>query len=345
MSERYNRRGFVGAALGVAALQGGMFAQGDGTAPAALPSLGGAVGWLNSEPLTTASLRGKVVVVNFWTYTCINWLRSLPYVRAWAEKYKNDGLVVIGVHSPEFGFEKDVEHVRRAVDEMRIAYPVAIDSGHKIWRAFRNQYWPATYIADRTGRIRHHRFGEGEYAESERAIQRLLMVRRDLASVGGEGVEAAADWASLRSPENYLGVSRTQNFASPGGATSGKRRVYMTRAKLAVNQWALAGDWTMQQDAIVLNEAGGKIVYRFHARDLHLVAAPVASGSPVRFRVRIDGERPGVAHGIDVDVNGDSTMRAPRLYQLIRQTGTIDDRLFEIEFLERGVEAYAFTFG
>jgi thiol-disulfide isomerase/thioredoxin len=340
-----NRRKFLEAALGIAASRRGMFAQGDASVPSALPSFEGAVGWLNSEPLKTASLRGKVVLVNFWTYTCINWLRSLPYVRAWAEKYQDDGLVVIGVHSPEFGFEKEAEHVRRAVKEMRIGYPVAIDSGHKIWRAFANQYWPATYIADRTGRIRHHRFGEGEYVESERAIQRLLTVRRDLTSISGEGAEAPADWASLRSPENYLGIARTQNFASPGGAASGKRRAYTTRPKLPLNHWALAGDWTMRQEEVVLNEAGGKIAYRFHARDLHLVAGPAAGGSPVRFRVRMDGERPGDAHGVDVDANGDGTMREPRLHQLIRQPGSIDDRLFEIEFLDAGVAAYAFTFG
>lgn len=346
-----DRRKFLGAVAGVAASQVGIFAQGDGAVPAKLPSLEGAVGWLNSEPLSTASLRGKVVLVNFWTYTCINWLRALPYVRAWAEKYKDHGVAVIGVHSPEFGFERNAESVRRAVTDMRIAYPVAIDSGHKIWRAFENRYWPATYIADGKGRIRHHRFGEGEYAKAERAIQRLLVeasgtgVPRDLASVNGTGLEAPADWANLRSPENYLGVSRTQNFASPGGASSGRQRVYRTRTNLALNQWALDGDWTMQQEAIVLNQAGGKISYRFHGRDLHLVAGPASSGNPVRFRVRIDGQLPEKAHGIDVDANGEGTMREPRLYQLIRQPGPIGDRLFEIEFLDAGLQAHAFTFG
>jgi thiol-disulfide isomerase/thioredoxin len=316
-----------------------------------LPSLGSATGWLNSQPLTTASLRGKVVLIDFWTYTCINWLRTLPYVRAWAEKYKNQGLVVIGVHSPEFAFEKNLDNVRHAAKDMKVNFPVAIDSDHAIWRAFKNEYWPALYLVDAQGRIRHHHFGEGEYEQSERIIQRLLAeagsggVSRDLVSVDGRGAEAAADWGSLKSPENYVGYERTENFASPGGAVLDKRRVYAVPARLKLNQWALSGDWTVQKQAIVLNQANGRIAYRFHACDLHLVMGPAVRGTALRFRVLIDGQPPGAAHGIDVDDKGNGTVTEQRLYQLIRQPKPIADRQFEIEFLDSGVEAFAFTFG
>jgi thiol-disulfide isomerase/thioredoxin len=316
-----------------------------------MPSLGGATGWLNSQPLTTAGLRGKVVLIDFWTYTCINWLRTLPYVRAWAEKYKNQGLAVIGVHSPEFAFEKNLDNVRRAVKDMKVDYPIAVDSDHAIWRAFKNEYWPALYFVDAQGRIRQHHFGEGEYERSEKIIQQLLSeggnagIDKKLVSVNSRGAEAAADWASLKSPENYLGYERSENFASPGGAVLDQRRVYAVPTRLRLNQWALLGDWTVGNQATVLNKANGRIAYRFHARDLHLVMGPAARGTTVRFRVLIDGQPPGTAHGIDVDDQGNGTVSEQRLYQLIRQPKPITDRQFEIEFLDSGVEGYAFTFG
>ena len=315
------------------------------------PPLGGATGWLNSQPLTAADLRGKVVLVDFWTYTCINWLRSLPYVRKWAEKYKEQGLVVIGVHTPEFRFEKDVDNVRRAAKEMKIDFPIAIDNDYAIWRAFDNHYWPALYVIDAQGRIRHHQFGEGEYERSERIIQQLLSeagfsgIGDQLAAVDARGVEAEADWTDLKSPENYLGHERTENFVSPGGAAVDKRRVYAAPARVKLNDWALSGDWTVKKDAVVLNKASGRIAYRFHARDLHLVMGPAARGASVRFRVLIDGQPPGAAHGIDVDDQGNGTVAEQRLYQLIRQSTPIADRQFEIEFLDPGVEAFSFTFG
>jgi thiol-disulfide isomerase/thioredoxin len=307
--------------------------------------------WLNSRPLTTAELRGKVVVIDFWTYTCINWLRSLPYVRAWAEAYQNAGLVVIGVHTPEFAFERNIDNVRRAAKDMRVDYPIAIDNDYAIWRAFNNQYWPALYFIDAQGRIRHHKFGEGEYEQSEMVIQRLLTeagirdVGHELVSVDARGAEAAADWGDLKSPENYLGYERTENFVSPGGAALDKPRVYGAPARLGLNQWALAGDWTVEKQATLLNRPNGRIAYRFHARDLHLVMGPAARGSSVRFRVLIDGQPPGAAHGIDVDDRGGGAVTEQRLYQLIRQPKPIADRQFEIEFLDPGLEAFAFTFG
>jgi thiol-disulfide isomerase/thioredoxin len=316
-----------------------------------LPSLGSATRWLNSQPLTTPGLRGKVVLVDFWTYTCINWLRTLPYVRAWATKYKDQGLVVIGVHSPEFAFEKNLDNVRRAAKDMKVDYPIAIDSDHAIWRAFKNEYWPALYFVDAQGRIRHHHFGEGEYEQSERIIQQLLAEARiggvghELVSVDARGAEAAADWGSLKSPENYLGYERTENFAPPGGAVLDKRRVYAVPAQLRLNHWALSGDWTVKRQLTVLDKPNGRIAYRFHARDLHLVMGPVARGASVRFRVLIDGKPPGAAHGTDVDDQGNGTVTEQRLYQLIRQPKPIADRQFEIEFLDSGVEAFAFTFG
>ena len=316
-----------------------------------LASLERANEWLNSPPLTASALRGKVVLIDFWTYTCINWLRTLPYVRAWAEKYKDQGLVVIGVHAPEFAFEKNISNVRWAVKEMRIDYAVAVDNEHLIWRAFKNRYWPALYFIDSQGRVRHHHFGEGSYEQSEMIIQELLAeagtagIDREPVSVDARGLEAAADWRSLRSAENYVGYERTQNFASPGGAVLDKPRTYQLPAMLRLNEWALSGDWTVKTEAAVLNKPSGGIAYRFHARDLHLVMGPAAPGTSVRFRVRIDGQPPGAAHGIDVDEQGDGTVTEQRLYQLIRQPKPIVDRQFEIEFLGSGVEAFAFTFG
>jgi thiol-disulfide isomerase/thioredoxin len=316
-----------------------------------LSSLSSATEWLNSPPLTAASLRGKIVLIDFWTYTCINWLRSLPYVRAWAEKYTDQGLVVIGVHSPEFAFEKDIDNVRRAAQDMRLAYPIAIDNDYAIWRAFKNQYWPALYLVDAQGRIRHHQFGEGAYEQAEEIIQQLLAeagaggIGHDLVSVDARGVEAAADWASLKSPENYVGYERTERFASPGGAILGTRRVYAAPAQLRLNYWALSGNWTVEKQATVLNEPNGRIVYHFYARDLHLVMGPTTRGTPVRFRVRIDGQPPGAAHGTDVDDQGNGTVVEQRLHQLIRQSKPVADRQFEIEFLDPGVAVYAFTFG
>ena len=307
--------------------------------------------WLNSPPLTASALRGKVVLIDFWTYTCIKWRRTLPYVRAWAEKYKDQGLVVIGVHAPEFAFEKDLSNVRRAVNDMRIEYPVAVDSEHVIWRAFENQYWPALYFIDAQGRVRHHQFGEGSYEQSEMILQELLAeagrgeIDREPVSVDAGGVEAAADWGSLKSPENYVGYERTEGFASPGGAVLDQPRMYELPAGLRLNEWAMSGDWTVTNRAAVLNKANGRIAYRFHARDLHLVMGPAAPGTSLRFRVLIDGRPPSAAHGIDVDEQGNGTVTEQRLYQMIRQPKPITDRQFEIEFLGSGVEVFAFTFG
>jgi thiol-disulfide isomerase/thioredoxin len=316
-----------------------------------LPSLGGATGWLNSPPLTPAGLRGKVVLASFWTYTCINWLRQLPYVRAWAGKYSGQGLVVIGVHTPEFPFEHNSDNVRQRVQELGIDYPVATDNNYAVWRAFDNHYWPALYFADAQGLIRHHHYGEGEYGQSEMVIQQLLAeagsarAGHDLVSVDARGAEAPADWDTLRSSENYTGYERTENFASPGGAVPGKPHVYTAPAELRLNHWALAGDWTAEEQAAALNQAGGQIAYRFRARDLHLVMGPAAPGTSIRFRVLLDGQAPGAAHGADIDRQGDGTVTQSRLYQLIRQPGPIADRTFEITFLEPGARAYAFTFG
>ena len=320
-------------------------------AEAELASLGTATDWLNSEPLRPADLRGKVVVVEFWTYSCINWLRAHPYVRAWAEKYKDQGLVVVGVHTPEFEFEKDVDNVRWAAKELRVHVPIAIDRDHAIWRAFKNNYWPALYFIDAQGRIRHQQFGEGKYEQSEMFIQKLLgeagagNVPTDVVSIDARGVEAPPDWLNLKSPETYLGYQRTENFASPGGAALDKHGAYDIPPRLNLNRWALSGDWTMAKEAIVLNKENGRIAYRFHARDLHLVMGPTMRGSPVRFRVLIDGLPPGAAHGLDIDDQGVGTVTEQRLYQLIRQPLPIADRQFEIEFLDAGVEAFVFTFG
>jgi thiol-disulfide isomerase/thioredoxin len=315
-----------------------------------LPGFDGATGWLNSPPLTAEGLRGKVVLVDFWTYTCINWLRTLGYVRAWAEKYQEHGLVVVGVHTPEFPFEKDVDNVRQAVEDMAVEYPVALDPDYAVWRAFANNYWPAAYFADAEGRIRHHQFGEGGYEDCERVIQRLLSeagregVGADLVFVAPEGFEAQADWDNLQTPETYLGYEQAQNFASPDPAFD-EPRTYEVPDPLKPNHWALSGDWTIQRGASVLNRADGLIAFRFHARDVHLVIGPPTKGESVPFRVLLDGEPPGDAHGLDVDEQGHGTVAQPRLYQLIRQPGSISDRTFEIAFLRPGVEAYAFTFG
>jgi thiol-disulfide isomerase/thioredoxin len=316
-----------------------------------LPSFDGATEWLNSPPLAATDLRGKIILVNFWTYTCINWLRQLPYLRAWAGKYADHRLVVIGVHSPEFGFEHDLANVRRAVRDMRIEYPVAVDNDYAVWSAFANHYWPALYFADAQGRIRHHHFGEGEYQQSEMVIQQLLVEARstdhdhEIEWVDAFGVEAPADWATLRSPENYTGYERTGSFASPGGAVPGNRHAYKIPAQLRLNHWAMSGDWTMEEQAAALNEAGGQIAYRFHARDVHLVMGPAAPCTSVRFHVRIDGQPPGAAHGADVDDEGIGTVTGQRLYQLIRQPGPVTDRTFEVTFLDPGAQVYAFTFG
>jgi thiol-disulfide isomerase/thioredoxin len=315
------------------------------------PSLGGATTWLNSAPLAAADLRGNVVLIDFWTYTCINWLRTLPYVRAWAEKYREHGVVVIGVHSPEFSFEHDLENVRRAAQDMRVAYPIAIDNDYAIWSAFNNHYWPALYLVDAQGHIRHHQFGEGAYEQSEMILQQLLAeadtlgIAPELVSVEAQGAEAAADWGDLRSPENYVGDARTEHFASPGGAVLDQPRVYAAPARFSLNEWALAGEWTVEREATVLKAANGRIAYRFHARDLHLVMGRASRGTSVRFRVFIDGRPPGAAHGSDVDEQGHGTVTDQRLYQLIRQPKPIADRQFEIEFLDAGVQAFAFTFG
>ena len=314
-----------------------------------LPSFDGATGWLNSPALSAAGLRGKVVLVDFWTYTCINWLRQLPYVRAWAEKYSEQGLVVIGVHTPEFPFEQDASNVSRAVRDLRVDYPVAIDSDYAVWQAFDNHYWPALYFADAEGRIRHHHFGEGEYEQSETVIQQLLAeagspMSDSLVSVEGRGLEAPADWATLRTPETYAGYYRAESFASPGGVVQDKPHSYAVPPELRLNRWALSGDWTMRPHAPRLNTADGQVVYRFHARDLHVVMGP-AAGAAVRFRVLLDGQPPGDAHGGDVDADGRGTVVEQRLYQLIRQPGAVADRTFEITFLDPGVEVFAFTFG
>jgi thiol-disulfide isomerase/thioredoxin len=316
-----------------------------------LPGLDGATGWLNSPPLSATDVEGKVVLVDFWTYTCINWLRTLSYVRAWAEKYRDRGLVTVGVHTPEFPFEQDVDNIRQAVKDMGIEYPIAIDSDYRVWRAFSNHYWPAVYLADAQGNIRHHQFGEGRYEECERVIQRLLReagiegVDDALVSVADDGFEAQADWTNLASPETYLGYEQTQNFASPGGVAFDESRTYVAPDSLRLNHWALSGDWTIESGASVLNQANGAIAFRFHARDVNLVLRRREQETPVRFQALVDGEPPGDAHGLDVDEGGEGTLTQPRLYQLVRERGSIIDRTFEITFLAPGVEAYVFTFG
>jgi thiol-disulfide isomerase/thioredoxin len=309
-----------------------------------MPSLGGATGWLNSEPLGPAELGGHVVLVDFWTFTCINWLRQEPYVRAWSQAYRDDGLVVIGVHTPEFSFEHELERVRQATAERAIDYPVALDNDYELWRAFDNHYWPALYFVDRDGVIRDQHFGEGRYEQSERVIQRLLGLERELVSVEGLGVEAEADWEQLRTPETYLGYGRSERFASADGAAFEERRAYELPERLRFNHWALAGEWTIGREQVLLEQAGGSIAFRFHARDAHLVLSPGA-GEPIPFRLLLDGEAPGPAQGVDVDEEGNGLLRDGRLYQLVRQHDQVRERTLEITFLEPGVEAYVFTFG
>ena len=314
-----------------------------------MPSLSGAVQWLNSEPLTPEELKGKVVLIDFWTYSCINCLRAIPYVRAWDAKYRGEGLVVIGVHSPEFAFEKNVANVRKATTDLQIAYPVAIDNDYAIWRAFNNRYWPAHYFIDAEGRVRHHRFGEGGYDESERVIQQLLAeagqkaVPSGIVAVHASGAQAPSNDANVLSPETYVGYERAERFVSPGGPANDARKVYAD-GDPRLNEWGLKGAWTIGKEQATLGQAGGGIVYRFHARDLHLVLAAPA-GKPVRFLITVDGKPPVDSHGMDVDAKGEGVVREQRLYQLVRQRGTVTEHTFEITFLDAWVQAYAFTFG
>jgi thiol-disulfide isomerase/thioredoxin len=309
-----------------------------------IPSLGGATEWLNSEPLGPAELRGYVVLVSFWTLTCINWLRQEPHIRAWSQAYRDDGLVVIGVHTPEFTFEHETEGIRRAIAEREIDYPVAVDNDYAIWSAFANHYWPALYFVDTDGVIRDHHFGEGRYEESERVIQRLLGVQRALVDVAGVGVEAEADWDHLRTPETYLGNGRSEGFASRERARPGLRRGYTLPERLKLNTWAVAGEWTIGRESVVLDQAGGSIAYRFNARDAHLVLSRGAR-APIPFRVLVDGDAPGRSHGVDVDEDGNGLLADGRMYQLVREHGKVHERTLQITFLEPGAEAYVFTFG
>jgi thiol-disulfide isomerase/thioredoxin len=315
------------------------------------PKLAGAQEWLNSPPLTLEQLKGKVVLVDFWTYSCINCLRSIPYVRAWAEKYRDQGLVVIGVHAPEFAFERNVDNIKSAIATLKIGYPVAVDNDYKIWRSFENQYWPAHYFIDANGKVRHHHFGEGEYAESERVIQTLLAeagnknVPSDIVAVKASGAEAAAsDGADVKSPETYVGYDRSENFVSPGGVAKDESHVYAA-GEPQLNDWSLIGNWTVGAERAQLNAPDGSIVYRFHARDLHLVLGPATEGASIRFRITIDGKPPGAAHGMDTDADGNGVVTTQRLYQLVRTPDAVADHTFEIRFLDPGVQAYAFTFG
>ena len=317
----------------------------------AKPDLSGATAWINSQPLTFASLRGKVVLVDFWTYSCINCLRTLPYIKAWNEKYKDSGLVIIGVHTPEFPFEKDEANVRKAVKDLGITYPVPMDNNYKIWRSFNNEYWPADYFIDATGAVRFHHFGEGAYDESEKQIRTLLEeanhtpLPQTATTIAASGTEAAADPNDVQSPETYVGYARAQNFASPGGFNEDDPQNYRTPAALSLNQWGLAGKWKDEDQVATSLAAGDSISYRFHARDLHLVLGPGENGKPIRFRVTLDGQAPGANHGVDTDAEGYGEVTEDRLYQLIRQQGSIHDRTFRIEFLVPGVRAYSFTFG
>jgi thiol-disulfide isomerase/thioredoxin len=360
MSEDINRhrRGFLGAtAMAIAAAQFGAFealTAGTHESPLAnegpLPDLGGAIGWLNSDPLNRKSLHGKVVLVDFWTYTCINSLRPLPYLKHWAERYKDVGLVVIGIHTPEFSFEKEQPNVENAVRELKVAYPVAIDSNYRIWQAFNNEYWPAEYLIDGKGRIRYHHFGEGEYGESERIIQELLKENGAVAldgstvRVSGKGVEAAPS-EDVRSPETYVGYRRGERFASPERLAQNSPKTYSPPVRPSLNRWGLSGSWNIGGEGAVLAAAPGSIVFRFHSRDLHLVLAPMKNGDPVRFAVKLDGAAPGDNCGSDSAPDGTGEVREPRLYQLIRQKGPVEDRTFEIEFFTPGAQAFVFTFG
>jgi thiol-disulfide isomerase/thioredoxin len=356
----HDRRRFIGtAAMTIAATQLGMMGCAVAQSGAVerlpeegkMPSLSGATAWLNSRPLTPADLRGKAVLVDFWTYTCANWRRTLPYVRAWSSKYRDHGLVVIGVHTPEFSFEHNVKNIRWALNDMKIGYPVAVDSDYAIWRAFNNEYWPASYFIDAKGHIRHHQFGEGEYRQCEAVIQELLTeggsngFSRQPASVDPCGAEVAADLGSLKTPETKVGYGQTQNFMSSSGAAWNKPHVYVAPEQLGLNHWALAGEWTVGKEAATLNQPNGRIAYRFHARDVNLVMGPATRGALVRFRVLLDRLAPGTAHGTNVDSAGNGTVIEQRLYQLIRQPGPIADHTLEIEFLDPGAQAFDFTFG
>jgi cytochrome c biogenesis protein CcdA/thiol-disulfide isomerase/thioredoxin len=317
---------------------------------ATMPSLDGAVQWLNSPPLSMQALKGKVVLVDFWTYSCINCIRAIPYVKAWAEKYKDQGLVVIGVHAPEFAFEKNVDNVKKAIGDLSITYPVAVDNDYAIWRAFDNQYWPAHYFIDAEGRVRHHHFGEGDYDGSERVIQQLLAeagkanVSSDIVDVKATGAEAASNQADVQSPETYVGWQRSQNFVDDKGTVNDAAHTYVA-ATPRLNEWGLTGNWTVGAEQAKLNDKDGSIYYRFHARDLHLVLGPGEDGKPVRFQVTVDGKPPGDGHGVDTDADGNGTVTGQRLYQLVRETGAVGDHTFEIRFLDPGVQAFAFTFG
>ncbi len=316
-----------------------------------LPGLSGATGWINSPPLTAKDLKGKVVLVDFWTYSCINCLRSLPYIEAWSEKYKNSGLVVIGVHTPEFDFEKQLPNVERAVKKFGVTFPVALDSNQAIWKAFQNEVWPADYFIDAKGKVQYEAFGEGDYAQSERWIEKLLKdakateMPETATTIRVQGVEAPADMNDARSPETYIGSARAQNFASRGGIKANRESHYTAPAKPRLNEWGFDGDWIDHAQFAELEAAGGKIVFRFHARDLHLVLGPAADGKPIRFKVTIDGQAPGENHGVDTDAEGDGVVTDYRLYQLVRQKGPISDRTFTIEFEDPGVQAFSFTFG
>jgi thiol-disulfide isomerase/thioredoxin len=315
------------------------------------PSLKGATGWLNTTPLDLTSLHGKIVLIDFWTYTCINWRRTLPYIREWASKYKDQGLVVIGVHTPEFSFEERTENIKKAMKQMGIDYPVAIDTDYDIWESFQNRYWPALYLINANGVIRYQKFGEGDYYESELMIQKLLKensaqnVPTTTVDLEPGGFEAAADWRTVKSPENYVGYGNTQGFASASGIIADKRALYAVPAKLELNQWALSGEWIIEKEKVVLSGKEGKLVYRFHARDVNLIMGLAGKGTALKFHILIDGKAPGSAHGLDIDADGNGTITEPRMYQLIRQQDTIIDREFEIEFFDPKVEIYDFTFG
>jgi thiol-disulfide isomerase/thioredoxin len=353
---RYRRHFLSTAAMTMAAAPFGMLgasARKSQVAPAdegPFPDLGGAIGWLNSAPLNGKSLRGKVVLVDFWTYTCINSLRPLPYVKSWAAKYKDAGLIVIGAHTPEFSFERERLNVEHAVRDLKVTYPVAIDSNYRIWQAFSNEYWPAQYLIDGKGRIRHHHFGEGEYGEFERVVQQLLKengatgLDGSTIRISADGVEAAPS-ADVESPETYVGYRRAERFAPPERLAQDSRKTYSAPARLRLNQWGLSGAWNVGAESAVLQGAPGKIVFRFHSRDLHMVLAPTKNGEPVRFRVTLNGAAPGGDCGTDSASDGAGEVREPRLYQLIRQKGRIEDRTFEIEFLDPGAQAFVFTFG
>jgi thiol-disulfide isomerase/thioredoxin len=337
--------------IGAFALIGGAITMASGKGDEArIPDLDGAVSWLNSPPLSSKSLRGKVVLVNFWTYSCINSLRELPYVKAWAAKYKDAGLVVIGVHAPEFAFEGDPVNVRAAVSDLRIVFPVPIDSNHAIWSAFRNAYWPADYFIDGKGRVRHHHFGEGDYDKSERVIQTLLKengatgLDENLIRITADGPEAPPS-GDVRSPETYAGYARAENFASPERVARDSRRVYSSPARLGLNEWGLGGSWNIGAESARLESMPGKVVFRFHSRDVHMVLGPAKNGMPVRFKVKLNGAEPGGDHGSDSTANGAGEAQQPRMYQLIRQKGPVKDATFEIEFLDPGVDVYSFTFG